>query len=100
MTFTLEIKEEAAIEITDAYVYYEEKRVGLGEEFLEHLDLYFERITNNPKHFPKKRKPYREAYIKRFPFLIIYEIAKDKIIVYSVFNTWQNPEKKTLKNPI
>jgi hypothetical protein len=26
--------------------------------------------------------------------LVIYEITKGKVIVYSVFNTWQNPEKK------
>jgi len=94
MTYILELKEYAKIEIIEAYFYYEEKRTGLGEEFLEHLDTYFERIVANPKHFPQKRKPYREAFIKRFPFLIIYEIEKNKIIIYSVFNTWQNPDKK------
>lgn len=95
MKYTLEIKDEANLETIEAYLYYEEKRKGLGEEFLEHLDIYFERITANPKHFPQKRKPYREAFIKRFPFLVIYEITKeDKVIVYSVFNTWQNPEER------
>ncbi|WP_299892353.1 type II toxin-antitoxin system RelE/ParE family toxin [uncultured Lacinutrix sp.] len=94
MANILEVKDEANLEIIEAYLYYEEKRLGLGEEFLEHLETYFDRITVNPKHFPQKRKPYREAFIKRFPFLIIYETAKGKVIVYSVFNTWQNPEKK------
>lgn len=94
MNYTLEIKREANIEAIEAYLYYEQKRFGLGEEFLEHLDIYFNRIVTNPEHFPQKRKPYREAFIKRFPFLIIYEIEKDKVIVYSIFNTWQNPEKK------
>lgn len=94
MTYVLEIKDEANLEIIEAYLYYKEKRLRLGEEFLEHLDIYFKRITTYPQHFPKKRKPYREAFLKRFPFLIIYEIRAEKIIVYSVFNTWQNPEKK------
>jgi len=94
MAYILEVKDEANLEIIEAYLYYEDKRTGLGEEFLEHLDIYFDRITNSPKHFPQKRKPYREAFIKRFPFLVIYEISKERIIVYSVFNTWQNPEKK------
>ncbi|NDV14577.1 type II toxin-antitoxin system RelE/ParE family toxin [Muricauda sp. TY007] len=94
MTYILEVKDEANLEIIEAYLYYEEKRRGLGEEFLEHLDSYFDRITTNPKHFPQKRKPYREAFIKRFPFLIVYEVIKNKVIVYSVFNTWQNPEKR------
>lgn len=92
--YTLEVKSEANSDVITAYSYYEDKRQGLGEEFLAHLDLYFERILENPKHFPEKRKPYREAYIKRFLFLIIYEISKSTIIVYSVFNTWQNPNKK------
>lgn len=94
MTYILEVKDEANLEIIEAYLYYEEKRRGLGEEFLEHLDSYFDRITTNPKHFPQKRKPYREAFIKRFPFLIVYEVIKNKVIVYSVFNTWQNPDRR------
>jgi len=94
MTYILEIKDHANLEIIEAYLYYEEKRLGLGEEFLEHLNVYFDRIIINPKHFPQKRKPYREAFIKRFPYLIIYEITNRKVIVYSIFNTWQNPENK------
>lgn len=94
MSYVLEFKEEANRDIIEAYHYYEENRIGLGDEFLEHLDAYFERITENPKHFPQKRKPYREAFIKRFPFLVIYEVIKGRVIVYSVFNTWQNPDKK------
>lgn len=45
MTYILEVKDKANLEIIEAYLYYEEKRTGLGEEFLEHLDSYFERIT-------------------------------------------------------
>ena len=94
MPFDFYIKEEASIEILQAYLYYEMKRPGLGEEFLTYLDVYFDRITSNPEHFPQKRKPYREAFLKRFPFLIVYEIIENKVIVYSLFNTWQDPEKK------
>lgn len=94
MAYFVEVSEDANLEIAQAYLYYEEKREGLGEEFLEHLDIYFERIGANPKHFPSKRKPYREAFIIRFPFLVIYEVVNRKVIVYSVFNTWQDSEKK------
>lgn len=47
MACTLAIKDEANLEIIEAYLYYEEKRIGLGEEFLEHLDIYFDRIITN-----------------------------------------------------
>lgn len=94
MAYILEIKEEAAFEIVAAYRYYEKKQTGLGEEFLKHLDIYFKRITSNPEHFPEKRKPYREAFLGRFPYVLIYEVTIENVIIYSVFNTWQNPEKK------
>tara|TARA_B100001105_G_C22249766_1_gene382031 strand:+ start:454 stop:750 length:297 start_codon:yes stop_codon:yes gene_type:complete len=97
LRYAVEIKEEALAEMQDAYDYYEEQKAGLGERFLDNLDDYFERIRNNPLHFQVRRKPYREAFIKTFPFLIIYEIEVTKIIVYSIFNTSRNTKSKPKK---
>lgn len=94
MKYTLEIKDEARKEIIQAYLYYEKEQKGLGERFLTHLDGYFTRIGNNPDHYPEKRPPYREAFMQVFPYLIIYEIIDNTVIVYSVFNTRRDPEKK------
>ena len=94
MKYELEIKEEANQDIIEAYLYYEEKQEGLGERFLENLRLYIERVSNYPEHYAIKRPPYREAFIKKFPYLIVYEFIEEKVIVYSVFNTWQDPNKK------
>ncbi|WP_103072701.1 type II toxin-antitoxin system RelE/ParE family toxin [Aquimarina sediminis] len=94
MKYELEIKEEANLEMIKAYLYYEEQQIGLGERFFKHLDTYIDRIQTNPEHYPSKRPPYREAWIKKYPYLIIYEIIEKKVIIYSVFNTWQHPKKK------
>ena len=98
MKYVLELKEEAVLDIKEAYLYYEEQRIGLGNRFLETLKTYLERVQNYPEHYQIKRKPYREAFIKDFPYIIIYEIEESKIIVYAVFNTWQNPNKKPKKH--
>ncbi len=94
MIYELEIVEEADWEITEAYLYYEHKQSGLGEKFLKQLDKYLDRICENPKLFQIKKNDYREAYIRKFPYLVIFEIEENKVVVYSVFNTPQNPEKK------
>lgn len=93
MKYLLEIKEEAEFETLEAYLYYEEQQKDLGRKFLFCLEEYFDRICKNPLHYPLKNG-YRETFIRKFPYLIIYEINQNKIIVYSVFNTHQNPEKK------
>lgn len=94
MEYQLEIKEEAALDIKQAYFYYEENRLGLGERFLDTLENYLQRVKQYPEHYQIKRSPFREAFIKDFPYVIIYEIEKKKVIVYAVFCTHKNPNKK------
>lgn len=97
MKYVLEIKEEAVFDIKEAYLYFEEQKIGLGNRFLDTLETYIERVQKNPEHYQVKRKPYREAFIKDFPYLIIYEIEANKVIVYAIFSTWKNPNKKPTK---
>jgi plasmid stabilization system protein ParE len=92
--YTVEIKEEALTDIQEAYDYYEEQKEGLGNRFLDTLDYYFDRLQKYPHHYQIKKKFYREAFIKDFRYLIIYEIEEKKVIVYAIFNTWKNPKKK------
>jgi plasmid stabilization system protein ParE len=94
MKYYFIIKEEANQEIIESYLYYETKSQGLGEKFLENLEIYFDRIQKYPKHYQIKRKPYREVFVKNFPFLIIYEIIENSIVVYAVFHTSKNPNNK------
>lgn len=94
MKFNLEIKEEAHLEALDAYLYYEFKSDGLGEKFFKQLDKYLDKICENPEHYQVKNSQFREAYIKKFPYLIIFELNDNTVIVYSIFNTHRNPESK------
>ena len=97
MNYNLIIKEEAVQDIQKAFDYYEECKLGLGDRFLDTLDIYLDRIQQFPLHYQIKNKTYREAFIKDFPFLIIFEIEDENIIVYAVFNTSRNPLKKLNK---
>ena len=92
-SFSLVIKEEARNEILDAYYWYESRLNGLGKRFVETLDYSFERITSFPFSFPKKHKEMRQAIVSQFPFVIVFEIEENEIIVYAVFNTKRNPNQ-------
>ncbi|MCF2221094.1 hypothetical protein H9Q08_17545 [Chryseobacterium sp. PS-8] len=52
------------------------------------------KIAGHPNAFAQHEAPFREAYMNRFPFLIIYETESSKILIHSVFQIRQNPEKK------
>lgn len=98
MSYRLIVKEEAYSDIKQAYEYYESNKLGLGERFLDTLEIFVERIQKYPEHYQIKRKPYREAFIKDFPYIIIYELENDTVVIYAVFCTHKSPESKPKKN--
>jgi plasmid stabilization system protein ParE len=92
--YNLIVKQEAAQEIINAYHWYESKSEGLGESFLSALDDCLETIDINPATYQKIYKEQRQAIVKTFPFVVMYEHDNNDIIVYAVFDTNQDPEKK------
>jgi plasmid stabilization system protein ParE len=93
MVYRLIIKEEAKQDINNAYLWYEEKLEGLGERFVNELDSYFKHIEKAPKSYQVRYLNYRAAALKIFPYLIVYQIEENSVIVFAVFATKQNPKK-------
>lgn len=96
--YCLEIKQEAVAEIEDSYYYYEEQQEGLGELFQKFLDKTFKSIIKTPLGFNEISENRRQAVVKKFPFVIIYEVFENTIIVYAIFHTSRNPNK--IKRPL
>ena len=95
MSHSFETLSKARQEILEAWEWYEDKQVGLGDEFAAEVEKKITFILNNPLQYPAKGK-YREAQTDIFPFLIIYKLNKpqDMIQIVSVFHTSRHPKKK------
>ena len=94
MTYSVVLKDRARHSISDAINYYETQQKNLGERFLLTVKEYIGVIQNTPYLFPKTTLIYHEAYIHRFPYIIIYAINEDEIVILDVFHTSQHPKKK------
>ena len=94
MPYKIDIRPLAAIEIIEAYDWYELQRAGLGIEFLDELEIFYDSLIRNPETYSYYAKPVREGKVKRFPYTVVYEIFDEAIVVYSVFMAKQNPDKK------
>jgi len=64
---------EAGKDIHEAYDWYENRRHGLGEEFLSCVDACFQRICRMPEMHAKVHEDYRRALVRRFPYAVFYE---------------------------
>lgn len=80
--------------VREGYVWYEEQRTGLGEEFLQELEKVLIKIKVHPEYFGKIRKSFRQAALKRFPYVVVFEEIKSEIVVFAVFHTRRNPKLK------
>ena len=93
--YKLIVLERAVAELEDACLYYNDQLPGLGFEFEEEIFMLLELINDNPLLFPIKFAHIREAVVRRFPFVINYEISEKLIIVSAIFHTKQSSDKKT-----
>jgi len=94
MGYRLVLKSRAENDLSEGIEWYESRRKGLGLIFLNTIQKYLVNVQKSPLHYPLKRNPYREAFIKKFPYIIIYEVTEEEIVVYSIFNTYRNPHHK------
>ena len=94
--FDIEIIETASADLQDAYDWYEEQSIGLGERFVTEVDDYLQLISNNPYQFAIQFSgKYRFALLRHFPFRIVYSIDEsvEKVYVSSIFHTSRDPKR-------
>jgi plasmid stabilization system protein ParE len=93
----LELLEQAREDLREAMLWYESKQEKLGIRLLKEVRKTLQSVVNNPKQFRKVKKSYRQVLVDTFPYIIIYEIIKEKIVVYRIFHTSRNPKLRSRK---
>ncbi len=67
MKYRVIVRPEAEDDLKEAYSWYEEKRIGLGYDFLLQVDAGLNFIGRNPNIHPIEYKGTRKHLVKRFP---------------------------------
>ena len=93
MPADLIVAPEAEQDIGEAYAWYEDRRPGLGEEFLSCVDASIQAICRMPEMHAEVHEHYRRALVRRFPYAVFYEYAGGRVTVYCVFHTSRDPFK-------
>jgi plasmid stabilization system protein ParE len=88
----LKISPFAELDLHESIKFYNEQSEGLGQDFYQTVVSAFERIKNNPGQFPKLYQEMRKVSIKRFPFLVFFEVKGDNCYILGIFHSSQNPK--------
>ncbi len=91
MKYKIIVRPEAENDLEEAFAWYEDRRKGLGYDFILQVDAGIRLIEHNPEIYPVEYKGTRKHLTKRFPYKIVYLIDGEKIIVLAVIHGKRSP---------
>lgn len=97
MGHELVFRTRARKDVHNAVQWYAAKREGLGGQFLLELQRCLGGIASNPRRHPKIYSEFRQARVKRFPYVVVYRPLDREVVVMRVFHTKQDHRKKFIR---
>ena len=93
MSLRRELLPEAIAEILQAAEWYEDRRIGLGEEFLSAAEQAMDAVAAAPlasAAWPGSVR-HRRRVMKKFPYILVYEVRSDTLEIVAVAHTKREP---------
>ena len=93
----LELHPEARAELRTAAIWYDERRPGLGDEFISEISASLDRVRDAPESYPAwPGTPavdplIRKATVQRFPYLIAFERHEQHLLILAVAHAKRRP---------
>jgi hypothetical protein len=91
----LEIHPAVEDEAQDAALGYDQKKPGLGDEFMDELSDALDQVLAHPLRFPVvhviKGRDFRRFLLSRFPYSVVYETDGHWIHIFAVAHTARKP---------
>jgi len=93
MKRTLRVLPDAEAELQSAAIWYEEKRSGLGVEFVAVVEKALQSVLENPEACPVWRpdRPYRKRSLKRFPYVVLFRVDASTVEIVAVAHAKRRP---------
>lgn len=89
MTQCVLVRPEAEHDLAAARDWYDEKRAGLGDEFLDAVGIAMRQLSSDPERERLYYRNFRRVLLQRFPYKIFYQIIGEHIVIFRVLHAKQ-----------
>jgi plasmid stabilization system protein ParE len=93
VSFEVYVRPEAEKDLKNAAEWYERRSDGLGDKFLDEVQIVFETLLEHPEIYPLVHRNTHRAVMNRFPFGIFYRIKEETIVVLTVMHGSRHPRR-------
>lgn len=87
----IEFHPDTADEIRYSRKWYEQQTTGLGQDFLDEIEVAINTVRQLPDTWPIFHGKYRRYILRRFPYSLIYRLESEKIYVLAVMHNSRKP---------
>lgn len=91
MTYSLRFRPEVVNDLEDAASWYDDRKIGLGAEFLQQCRATLDRILERPEQATVDSNRIRSVRIHRFPYVVHFRIERDTIVVFAIMFGGRDP---------
>ena len=77
----------ATADLDEAVSWYEEKKHGLGLEFMMDFHSALNLLKSNPKLYQKVVGEFRRVIMRKYPYAIYYTIEGREVLVIAVWHS-------------
>lgn len=78
-------------EVKASYEWYQNQAVGLGDDYLNELEIAYNAIAELPDTWPKFQNNLRRFLLSKFPFSVIYQFNQEAVFVVAVMHNSRKP---------
>ena len=82
-------------DVGEAFIWYEQQRVGLGRQFLDELSRAENSIAMTPLAYQIIKRDARRCMLHRFPYQLIYRLLDDQVVVLACFHGRRSPKRSS-----
>jgi len=82
----------AQTEFREAFSYYDELAPTLANQLVAELENAQKRILSFPLAWSKAGKSQRKYILQKFPYMLIYKVFPDRIVVTAFAHSHREPE--------
>jgi len=85
------VRPAAAADIEEAFLWYERKRPGLGEDFLGAVQTTLDEVTAHPARYPVIHRDTSRKLVLRFPYAVFYRTYGEAVVVVACMHMRRDP---------
>jgi toxin ParE1/3/4 len=93
MNRVLFVRPAAEQDLAAARDWYDEKRAGLGDEFLDAVAVAVSELQRDPDLHRLYYRNFRRVLLRRFPYKIFYQVLGERIVIFRILHAKQEHGK-------